>query len=704
MKTINKSIGGIIIVVLTCVFSLTAYSQEKKDSISRLLNEVTVTAENQKIETKSNTYYPTSKVKRAAQNAIDLLQRMAINQILIDHVNNSVMTNTRENVVIYVNYLPAGDAEIEGLKSTDVSKVEYIDYPTDPRFEGNYHVINIILHQYAYGGYTKLSDRLETISDFENRGSLFSRFAYRRMTYDLYLGSTYSNSTHGGYSTNSVFHLADGIVNRNEILKSAESRSINIPVTFRATYATDKVSISNIVGFSFNDRLRNNKEGTLMMGIPGNMGEYSYRTSSPSISRSLTWSGNYHFSLPAKWSLSVRPSFAYTHGNYYSLYDSDADVADVIINNSWENAYQGTLSIGSSKTFAGGSTLSFGVDGGITYNKVKYLGTSPSLTDTRYDNLSAMAQYSFRPGKNFELSLLAAMVGSWYDTDGIKNSNFNPIGAVIVSYLPNKKNRFQMTLRYASTTYTGIYRQENVLRQNEYLYQTGNPLLNSFANVTANLSYTFRAGNNLSLQAFSRYLGWLDRVTGTYTLYDNGNAVLYKPENSGDFTRVTSGINITCNLLSNALTLQASPTFTHSSSTGFHHIHKNHFSYMLDAQYYVGNFNFSASYQSRDYTMGPVTGDISKTASYYGFSLGWANGAWSLSLSAYNLFRTSYKAQWDSMKTDVYDTYSVINNPSYRCSLRLGATYTFGYGKKVRRGGEVGATYGASSAALKTGD
>lgn len=700
MNVMRNIIRMAIVVAMICGICSEARSQSKNDSTSTTLKELTVTAENQKMSLSTTTYYPSSKVKRAAQDAIDLLKRMAINQIRVDPVTNKVTTDSREDVVVYINYIRAGQSEIDGLKSTDVSRVEYIDNPSDPRFEGNIHVVNIILQQYAYGGYTKISDRMQTISSFNNSASVFSRFAYRKITYDLYAGASYSNTTHQGYTTNSVFHLAEGTVNRNEHLKSSLNRSLSVPVTFRATYNTDNVSIANLVGFSFSDALRNEREGVLSMGHPGKMDDYSFRNSAPGVSRSINWNGNYFFTLPSKWSLSLIPKFTYTHSNNYSLYSSDAGVSDIIINNSRENAYNANLRASATKGFKGGNTLTLLLSGGYRRNKVDYSGSSLYSTDFKIYNLHAIAMYSIKKGDKFSATARVMLTGLWNETDRIKESSVKPSGILTLAYMPNKKNRFQLSLFQNVTSISGSTREDKVLRRNEYMYATGNPLLKSFDELNAILRYTFIAGNKFTFQTYCRYLGWYDRVVNTYSLYDNGNAVLYKPENSGDFTRLTTGVNLTLKLLSGSLILQGSPEFTHSSSTGFQHIHKNHFFYSVDAQYYFGDFNISASYQSREYTMGQITGEISRNAPFYSFQLGWANGNWSLMLTGYNLFRGSYPGQWDTMKSPVYETFTTNEIPSYHCTLSLGATYTFGYGKKVKRGGEIGATYGVESSAL----
>lgn len=76
------------------------------------LNEVVVEAQMQQTSATSSTYIPNKKQKSSAQNAVDLLQQLAIPQISINLVDNAVTTLSGQNVAIYINYLPASSQEI----------------------------------------------------------------------------------------------------------------------------------------------------------------------------------------------------------------------------------------------------------------------------------------------------------------------------------------------------------------------------------------------------------------------------------------------------------------------------------------------------------------------------------------------------------------------------------------------------------------
>lgn len=142
--------------IFCSIFAITAMAQsETTDSIkTQELNEVVVEARLQSTSATVSTYIPTSKQKNSSQTATDLLNRMAIPQ-LSPGMGNSVKTNTGKNVNIYFDYLPASEQDLTGMRMADVKRVEYYDYPKDPRFHGSAHVINFIMQKYEYGGYLK---------------------------------------------------------------------------------------------------------------------------------------------------------------------------------------------------------------------------------------------------------------------------------------------------------------------------------------------------------------------------------------------------------------------------------------------------------------------------------------------------------------------------------------------------------------------
>ena len=72
--------------------------------------------------------------KNAAQKRHDLIKIMSIPQVRVNPINENVTDNFGSDVTVYINYLQASKEELTGLRTADVRKVEYLEFPTDPPF------------------------------------------------------------------------------------------------------------------------------------------------------------------------------------------------------------------------------------------------------------------------------------------------------------------------------------------------------------------------------------------------------------------------------------------------------------------------------------------------------------------------------------------------------------------------------------------
>lgn len=130
--------------------------------------------------------------------------------------------------------------------------------------------MNITVQEYSYGGYTKISNSEYAASGYSNKGSVFSKFAYRKMVYDLYGAWDWCDSHDVGSSVYSTYRLPSGTVERDQVwLKTEDFGYLSVPVTLRATYATEKVQLVNMAGFSFFDNRRTVSSRLTFSDAPG---------------------------------------------------------------------------------------------------------------------------------------------------------------------------------------------------------------------------------------------------------------------------------------------------------------------------------------------------------------------------------------------------------------------------------------------------
>ena len=695
----------IITFILMCLVAIAATAQtEQPDSIkTQKLDEVVVVAQMQQTGASSSTYIPTGRQRTSAQNAIDLLRQLAIPQININLVDNAVSTPSGQNVAVFINYMPASAEEIEGILTSDVRRVEYLDFPTDPRFQGNEHVVNFIMQKYEYGGYTKatVSENF-LVGKLSSRVSIYSKFAYKRMTYDLYAGASNHDINHSGTSTIGNYSLenADGTplyVTRNEILDNSHFKYNQYPVTFRAIYDSDKVQIANTVGFNFDQSPMAETSGSLSY-VPKQAEEYSYRRYEPYTSRYLVWTRNYYFILPRNFQLSVSPGINYGHTDNTYRYQSSGN--EDIVNDSKENVWHFRGSATLYKIFTEQQNGFFRAYYGSTSNNVSYFGTSPYDNNFLDTYAGAALGYSFSNNK-WNVSADAALQWEKNKINEQSVSEVYPLVNVSAGFSPSQKHSFRAYFHFGANYPGASEKTPNILQQNELMYYTGNPEIGLSRQVTFNMSYNWMPSNKFSASAFAQYFGEYNLYVPVYKPYKDGSALLRRFETDGDYNRTQIGMSFNYKLLDGNLQLAASPSISFYRMTGLFDIKRSPFTCNASATYYLGNFYFQVSYQTRNLTVQGNRGVIYKDRDFYQILAGWSRANWNIRLSAMNLFRSDWLCATNTLNSPLYSETRFSDGNNFHRRLNLSVTYTFGYGKKVQRGNEVGEQSGASSAIMK---
>lgn len=703
-QTVLNMQNRIITSIFCATLTIAAMAQtEVPDSIkTQDLDEVVVEAQMQRTSPNSTTFIPTGKQKNASQNAVDLLRQMAIPQIQINPVSEAVTDNAGREVVIFINFLEASKEEMEGMRTPDVKKVEYLEFPTDPRFRGAQRVINIIIQEYTYGGYTKLTTNENFLVGFSGRNNIFSKFSHKRMTYDLYVGANNWDNHHIGNNVKGIYSLkdADGKdyqLIRTESLDGSHYKQNQYPVTFRATYASEKIQIRNTAGFTHLCIPVYDQRGNLTYQ-PGSKQNYAFNRSNPNRNNSLAYQGSFFFSLPNKFSIDISPRFNYTHSNDNLSYSTSN--SPEIIRNARENAYNYRVDAYLQKRIGQKHTAMLGVNGGDNINRLRYSGTN-SYYDRFHNAFAAgMLCYNFQTQK---ISLYADAGVCWEGSDinGEKYNDTYPFTHINLGFSPNSKNAFSAYFQYATNSPGINQKASDILQENEYMYITGNPLLKNSRHVTLNLAYTWMPTNAFGMSAFSNFLEYFDRQIIIYEPYNNGQALIRNYRNSGNYIKEEIGLAANWKLLGCKLQLYASPKQSFYKSTGAYNKSYNPFNIIAQATYYLNSFYFQAYYQSPDKQMFTSSPQIHKNRNFHSLTAGWANSDWNVRVMAANFFNKGWNSADIVTESPLYTEYRENIGTSSHPRINVTVTYTFGYGKKVQRGNEVGEQSGANSAIMK---
>lgn len=683
---------------LTPLFAM-AQSTEPDSIKTQELEEVVVEGRNQRLGAEVSTYIPTSKQRNASQTAAELLNRMAIPQIKIS-ANDDITDLAGKSVDVFIDFLPATKEDLHGMRMQDVKKVEYYDFPSDPRFQGKAHVVNFVMQKYEYGGYVKAHGWENT----SNAGqiSLYSKLQYKRMTFDVAAGYFYLNQNHTGGDVYETFRLpqSDGSVNvfeRNSIQGNGKWRKNQYWPTFKALYSSDKITILNVVGASFDHTPRNNSSGFIEYA-PAITERVDYSQNSSNRVNSVSYSGYWNFILNDKNTINFSPRYAYSHTNSGSLY-TEIGPGD-FYNAAKDNSHQFRGNLTYTHSFGKWGSLNAMFQTIITSNSTSYYGTANTSDNARTYRVGPGVQYSLSKGKVY------GMVGFGYHWDRQKYLDYKDDSAApwidfSLQYAPNDRHSIRGEFHHMKSIPSSSYRSAVIIQNNPLMSYTGNPNLVSYGSYDAGVNYSFIPNNKFSISAFAST--WIvdNRYVYDYVPTETGILRTIR-QPGGGYSQWTYGAYASLRLFDNKLQLTAQLTGTSVHNGEPYNLNKTNLNYAFQATYYLGNWNFSGLYYSpQGHPDGCMVGTWMKTKSYYRIVAGWSNSSWNLQLQFANFARWNWRSDKSIMHSRYYDRIEQTYSINDHALARLSVTYTFGFGKKIKRGDEASQQSGVNSGILK---
>lgn len=666
------------------------------------LKEVTVKSDDAYMLSDRTVYVPSSRQKNAAQDAADLLRAMAIPQIRVSP-EGGISDVTGSRVEIFINSLPASEEQKKGLRTADVRRVEYLQKPTDARFGGARSVINFIVQEYEYGGYTKVSGSESVLTGLQSSANVFSKFVYKKMTYDLYAGARNSDSRHIGQSISADYLLRDNRgeqyhVIRDELMDQARVKDNTYPVTLRSTYSTNSLQIINTVGFTHSGSPENMYAGSLRYSDDPSRG-YSYTHSNPNQSNSLSYSGYFYKPVSHGVTLNSQPSFRYSHRNDHNIYTT-SQLPELVNRDATENAASYYIPLTIAKRFNNGHFLQIQGSSYGDFSNLRYAG-SENMT-SKYSNLSQSLTFMYRLSlKRVNLGIRESNNLFHSNSNGIVENHFTPILRLNADYQINEKNSLSISASNSHRTYGMGYRTTEILRVNEYMYAKGNPTLKSCPMLDFWLSYTWLPSSKFYLSgSISNHIQLRPRKE-VYDPYDDGSAILRTLIQDGKYYRTRASVYATLKLFDGKLQLSLNPDQSFYHVSGRSASSYNSFSCTTGANLYLGNWYFNAYYYTPSNILDDGENRIIRQRHNYWVTAGWGNGTWNLRLSAHNMFNRGWNGNTETFDSEYYSFHSVANSTKYHPRLNFSMTYTIGYGKKVRRSNEVGEQGSAGTAILK---
>lgn len=697
-----------IIIVLSSVLAfspLIAVAQSvEPDSITiQNLNEVVVEAQMQRTNAKVSTYIPMARQKNASQNAVSLLSQMSIPQISVDPVSQVIQTAHGQNVSVFIDFVPATSEDLKGMRTQDVKKVEYYNHPSDARFQGAKYVINFVMQKYEWGGYTKLNaNKWFGVNQVE--GSVYSKMAYKRMTFDLFADEIYLTNRHTGQNSVERFMFTDlygtgakDVVRTSE-MKSGRYRNNSNDISFRALYTTEKIQISNSIAYSLTNVPRNDVGNTLTYSDAMLLATESF-TKSSSKDLALKYSGEYFFVLSKQAGLNIEANYIYGHNDLNSGYTAHDDLS--IINDAKEDIHKLSvyLHLNWDPDKANQLFTNFGVQ--HDWNTINYYGNSPS--EQKYDVgiyfLGQNYQHIFNEKWNVGASL--AWIWETNRISGINADNNFPQTNINATWSPTDKHQLYLTANYGSMFPNSSQKSPNMLQQDELMWYRGTPELKDYKYTNVLLSYTWLPNNRWQLSA-DAYFGLIkNRIVSVYAPTGPDGTMLRQYFNGGNYFSDYIGASATGKFFDGKLVGKLRPQFWIRKTTGEYAWSSNQLTCTAQLNYYFGNFYITGWYKTPSKYQQNHSGIISKSPSKYQIEIGWGSNGWNISASAYNFAHTSWEDLRETLSSEYYSFDRTTFGTQYHARYTLSVSYIIGYGKKVQRKNEISGSGTAGSAILK---
>lgn len=673
------------------------------DSVYNLLPGVDITADRSLHKAGASYYTPTKKEKQLSADVNMLLNFMMIPQIY-KNADGEYVTAAGVPVKYFINGHPATSQDLTGMNMMDVKKVCYLDHPSDAKYLGSDYVVEFIVHEYEYGGYTKIYDAFYFLGEYHFSEYFTSKFNYKRMTFDLFARADNYRYFKESVKSTEVFKFPVGeIVQTNNPFHS-DKKVETYPMQFRATYNHGNVYISNEIGYEYDSLKLHDEEGQVVFdyNLPQypDMSQqgYGYSISKPHYYHSATWDGYASFGFDKGWSLAVKSNVYFRHLNMDYKYHTDQPFN--IIQFTRENAVDGKLETTLKKQINSSSSISLNITGNLMTSHSKYRGDSDYTNSFSFPVLYGGPNYTYASSK-IALWTYAGLSFQWNRLNDIKVKSVCPFVAVNLSYSPTSKVYGTLWMQYSNFSPTAYQKNNTPVRVSEYLWRQGNPEVKPYPKFEVGPFLTWSPTNIFTLGVNMMYTHLHNILRPTYTLGDSGAEIVRSYGNAGSTNSFYVSMSAGVRLFDNKLSISVRPSATFFRGKGVDMPDINSYSLNAMANFYFGKFFVGANYIVSNKTTTNQMDVLYKRKPFYIFSFGWGNGQWTAHADFNNIFRTS----WNGTKSYVYSPMYTNTETDISIGSRQGIyvvlSYTIGYGKKIGQNSELnGNMMGVSSAVM----
>lgn len=703
MKTTNLlKIAATLLVMGSCVQTATAQeavevaenkaeiteaTKESADSAPavpdsvrvRELQELIVEGKNAWVENDKIVFVPTKTEKNLAGDIMSLVESMSIPVLSIS--NGSLTSRDGNNVAIFINGRRASDMEQAAFWAQNALRLEYLEYPSDPRYQGERCVLNIVMKEYVAGGLTGV--RAEADTDISTNLRVASKLVYKDMTYIASSYTSYYNNTYhpGSIETTYKNLFYDG-THYDRILESSlsdkyKSESLFQNVDFFASYLpkSKKYYLEHKVHFDYNTSYPHTYGGSLHY-TPSILNSNRY-SQSFSSDRYIASANGYYFFM-TKWMSLLKWDYSFLKRTNNTTYEADA--ANPIIYNSDElsNTFSITGALG--KQLSQKITLNFLAATTHNWNNTDYIGTSQAREKQYYNNNAFQTALFWNVSGRVRFAFYAVLQSNAYKVGHNPTFfNWNPH----LSYQGNLTIRDTQSMvwgiSYSTPRLSDTQLSEVIVRQTELLSVQGNPNLRPSSKIDPYVNYNWFPSNKFNMGASARLT---QTFNGIVTDYVPGgidyNGIIKRYRDNMDYGNFNASVNATWNIFQGFRLLGGCSYTCYYSE---YYDTTSVFTYNATARYTFRNCSWNLAFASPSKSVQQGGSVVSRNKNYnLNFRFTWGTGNLLLEAGVSNILNR-YAISEIRTTDDHFESFDVsrYTGRSFKVSLQ----YTFDYGKKI---------------------
>lgn len=669
---------------------VSAQTTEQGDSIVNKLEEVVIQGKSEIITENGVRYTPDRKQKATAMTGADLIGRMGIPQLVSDRSSGTITAADGGDIAIFINKVPASTEEIRAMRPKDVIYVEVIDHPTDPMFQGKQRVLNFVMRKYEYGGYLKLHPTETFITD-EGSVQANLRVNYKAMTYDLMALGAYDTSNHTYSTLTESFKFPNGYPSEDFISNSgvsaARKKDRSGALSFRALYSSNYISANSTISAKIDRQPLYSYAGSVAYQ-PTMLPLSEYSSESSYTKRFISYSGDYFFSLPKRNSLNISLQSVLSSTSQNSSY-SESDLP-LIYNGGRDISSDLRAVLFGSHAFSQRSNLRVMLSTIYSHQNTTYTG-SVSADDRSYIlYFLGGISYSLQVGK-WNTYIGGGATRTLSRLNAIHTVSYGPYADLSVAFRLNSRQKFSLEGHMSVWTPPADQKSEVMIHTRPFLWITGNPALRQYSSLDLGLNYLFLISPKLSLSSYVSFWELYRGLAYDYIPNETETGILrtiIQPR--GKYLNQKAGASLTLRLFDRSLMLRGDITENHVHDRGPAGWTGTFVSYSLQGYYYLGNFYYGAEFKSaRKVGDQPISSVRQRVRSTWNFYCGWSSGDLNVCLTAYNLSRWDWKTGTIQISSPAYSSHQELYGDSRHASIELTASYTLGFGKKVKKGNDL---------------